>query len=629
MNKSVLLKYLMLLYACWVTTTQLYAQSWSVTSPSRNIKTKVSLSNGKHFYSVALDGKQVLSDASMGITLKADDGDLSKGLALTGQSDAKIDEIYAMPVGKRSFCVNRANEKTLSLENGKGREMDLVVRVYDDGMAWRYQLKGKGNVKLLSETSAFNVAEGLAGWLQNYHSAYEAYYQKHSGGKTKNGYGFPATFETRNGWVLLTEASVYDYVGSGLRGSDKPFSFNVSRAGADITLPMDLPWRVAIIGSSPATIVESTLVQNLNPACELKDTSWIQPGATTFPWLTDHNCNQKPERMRQFIDMASEMGWSWLEFDIPLVFGNTGKPAFAAWMQVKWIPELIAYASSKGIKCYGWDHWENLNTPDKCEKILGWYVEHGVKGIKVDFLNSDSQDRFKFRTFISEQCAKRKLMLSFHGATVPRGQQRRWPHIATIEGVRGEEYYTFYMKHTPNPIHNVSLVFTRNVVGSMDYHGITFSMKPGAVTRKTTDAHEMALAVVFESGWQCISVSPEGMKGHHARGFLRGLPSAWDDLKFIAGRPDEYAIVARRKGGKWYVAGINADHARTVKIPLTFLSGGKYKATIYRDGKPGAKPTDTEVLVETINVDETKTHELYIPSGGGFGIVVEIEGIRS
>jgi alpha-glucosidase len=160
---------------------------------------------------------------------------------------------------------------------------------------------------------------------------------------------------------------------------------------------MDIPWRVAIIGSTPGTIDKSTLVQNLNPACELKETSWIQPGTTTFPWLTDHNCNMKPQRLRQFIDMASEMHWNWLEFDIPLVFGNTGKTTFATWMQVKWIPELIYNASSKGIKCYGWDHWENLNSPEKCEKILGWYVKHGVKGIKADFLNSDSQDRFKFR----------------------------------------------------------------------------------------------------------------------------------------------------------------------------------------------------------------------------------------
>ncbi|MDP6112818.1 MAG: glycoside hydrolase family 97 N-terminal domain-containing protein, partial [Planctomycetota bacterium] len=389
MNRIALLKYLMLLYAC-CGTTHLYAQTWSVTSPSGNIKTKVSLHSGKLSYSTVLDGKEILSDASMGIMLKGDDGDLSKGLKLTGQSSAKIDETYAMPIGKRNPCINRANEKTLSLKNAKGREMDLVVRVSDDGIAWRKRLKVPGKTKILREKTAFNVAECLASWLQNYRSCYEDFYQKSSGGKPKNGYGFPATFETRNGWVLLTEASVYDYVGSGLRGGDKPFNFNVSSAGADITLPMDFPWRVAIIGRSPGDIVESTLVQNLNPACEIKDTSWIQPGATTFPWLTERFGNKDPKRMKQFVDLAAEMDWKWLEFDIPLAAGNGSQiTKFEQWSKINWIPELVKYASAKGIKCYGWDHWRNLDTPEKCETILGWYVKHGIKGIKIDFLNSD------------------------------------------------------------------------------------------------------------------------------------------------------------------------------------------------------------------------------------------------
>jgi alpha-glucosidase len=444
MRKGVPLKCLALVYACCATATHLHAQTWSVTSPGGNIETRVSLRSGNVSYSVALHGKEILSAAGMGIMLKADDGDLSAGLRSTGRSDAKIDETYSMPVGKRSTCVHRANETTISFANGKGRAMDLVVRVSDDGMAWRYRLKGQGRAGLLRETSAFHVAEGRASWLQKYRNSYEGYYRRGAGGKPKNAYGFPATFETANGWVLLTEASVYDYVGSRLRGGDRPFGFHVGSAGAEIALPVELPWRVAVIGRSPAALVESTLVQDLNPPCEIKDTSWIRPGATTFPWLTDHHCNKKPERMKQFIDMAAEMGWTWLEFDIPLAFGHPFRgTSSAVWMKAEWIPKLIEYAASRGIRCYGWDHWSNLNTPEKCGKILGWYVKHGVKGIKVDFLNSDSQERFQFRTFISRECAKRKLMLSFHGATVPRGQQRRWPHIATHEGVLGEEWYTF------------------------------------------------------------------------------------------------------------------------------------------------------------------------------------------
>ncbi|MDP6636264.1 MAG: glycoside hydrolase family 97 catalytic domain-containing protein [Phycisphaerae bacterium] len=623
------MKCLVFLLAC-CRTAGLQAQTWSTASPDGNILAKVTLENGSLSYAATLKGEDILSAASMGIELEAADGRFTTGLKSAGQSDAKIDETYAMPVGKRTRCVNRANEKTLSFKNAEGRGMDLVVRVYDDGVAWRYRIKGKGSARVRSEASAFNVASGQAGWLQNYENAYERPYNKTNGGKPRVRYAFPAMFESKNGWVLLTEASVYDYSGAGLIGGAKPFSFTVAPmgGGADIARPWASPWRVAIIARRPGAIVESTLVQNLNPACEIKDTSWITPGATTFPWLTARLGNKDPKRMKQFVDLAAKMGWKWLEFDIPLAAGNgRAITKFEQWSKVPWIPELVKYASSKGIKCYGWDHWRNLDSPEKCEKILGWYVKHGIKGIKIDFLNSDSQERFKYRTFVVRQCADRKLMLSFHGAAAPRGQQRRWPHIATVEGVMGEEWYTFG-KRTPGPLHNVSLAFTRNVVGSMDYHGTTFSMKPRGAARKTTDAHEMALAVVFESGWQCISVSPEGMKGHPAGGFLKDIPTAWDDIKAISGRPDEYVALARRKGRKWYLAGINAGKARTVRIPMDFLSNGEYKAAIYRDGKAGATPTETEVLVETVNVDKTTVHELQMQADGGFGIVLEARTAR-
>ena len=182
--------------------------------------------------------------------------------------------------------------------NGKGRGMDLIVRVYDDGMAWRYRIKGKGAAKVRSEVSAFNVSGGLAGWLQEYENAYEWRYHKTSGGKPGKRYGFPAMFETKNGWVLLTEASVYDYAGSGLLGGKEPFNFTVAPMGdgRDIACPWVSPWRVAIIGRSPCTIVESTLVQNLNPAREIKDTSRIHGLPRDYVQHETERCREKDNR---------------------------------------------------------------------------------------------------------------------------------------------------------------------------------------------------------------------------------------------------------------------------------------------------------------------------------------------
>lgn len=363
------------------------------------------------------------------------------------------------------------------------------------------------------------------------------------------------------------------------------------------TLPWLTPWRVAIIGKNLGTLVESTLVANLNPPSEIADTSWIKPGVDVIPWMTGPSTNNMSlARMKQFVDLASEMGWTWIEFDNALALGNQGGDKPDKWMALQWIPELVSYAGSKGINVYGWDHWRNLDTPEKREKILGYFVKHGFKGIKVDFLDSDSQERFKFRETIARECAQRKLMLSFHGETLPRGQQRRWPNIATLEGVKGEEYYLF--ERGPTPAYNVNLVFTRNIVGSMDNCPSGFELVGTPFSRRTTsNAHEMALAVMFESGWQSMSVSPESMKDNPAKGFLKGIPSAWDDIHFVDGFPEEFAVLARRKGQDWWLVGINAGKRRAVSIPLDFLNPGTYKAKFYHDA-PASKTVGFDVKAQ-------------------------------
>ena len=222
-------------------------------------------------------------------------------------------------------------------------------------------------------------------------------------------------------------------------------------------------------------------------------------------------------------------------------------------------------------------------------------------------------------------------MLSFHGETMPRGQQRRWPHIATLEGVKGEEYYLF--GQGPTPAYNVNLVFTRNIVGSMDQCPSGFELTGTSSSRRTTsNAHEMALALMFESGWQSMSVSPESMKDNPAKSFLKNLPSAWDDIHFVDGYPGEFAVLARRKGKDWWLAGINAGTPREVNIPLAFLKPGTYKARFYHDA-PTSKTTKnrespveamrTRIALDALTVDTASPLKVFMPANGGFGVRVE------
>ena len=545
---------------------------------------------------------EVLPCAPLGITLKRL-GKFTGSLRFVGESTRPIDERYPMPVGKRSECINKANELTLDFLNDTDGKISLILRAYDDGVAYRYCVHGTGEDTVVSEASSFRIPLGSQGWFARYaNTYYEWYYDAHA---TLAGIDYdiavPALFRSPQGyWVYVTEAAVDGtYAGARLKFQEAKgeiLTFQLPEQPSS-TLPWLTPWRVAIIGKNLGTLVESTLVLNLNPPSEIADTSWIKPGVDVIPWMTGPNTNNTSfERMKQFVDLASEMGWTWIEFDNALALGNQGADVPEKWMAIPWIPELVKYASSKGVNVYGWDHWRNLDTPEKRENILGYFVKHGFKGIKVDFLESDSQERFKFRETIARECAQRKLMLSFHGETLPRGQQRRWPHIATLEGVKGEEYYLF--EYGPTPAYNVNLVFTRNIVGSMDNCPSGFELVGTPFCRRTTtNAHEMALAVLFESGWQCMSVSPESMKDNPARGFLKGIPSAWDDIHFVDGYPGEFAVLARRKGNDWWLVGINAGMPREVSIPLDFLKPGTYQAKLYHDD-PASKTVGLDVKVQ-------------------------------
>lgn len=581
---------------------------WSVSSPGGNlsmvVEMKASAGSGAETsgpsFRVLSDNVEVLPSAPLGITLKRL-GSFTGNLKVVATSAGAVDERYAMPVGKKSQCLNRANELTLEFLNETGEKMSLILRAYDDGVAYRYRIHGVGQDTVVSEASSFRLPaapqggpNASQGWFARYTQPYyEWYYDAHNGlAGIDYEVAVPALFHTPVGhWIYVTEAAVDGtYTGARLKFQEargEVLTFQLPEQPTS-TLPWNTPWRVAIIGKNLAALVESTLILNLNPPSEVTDTSWIKPGVDVIPWMTGPDTNNMSyERMRQFVDLASEMGWTWIEFDNALALGNQGADTPEKWMAIPWIPELVNYARSKGVNVYGWDHCKNLDTPAKRAKILDYFVKHGFKGIKVDFLDSDSQERFKFREAIARDCADRKLMLSYHGETMPRGQQRRWPHIATLEGVKGEEYYLF--ERGPTPAYNVNLVFTRNIVGSMDNCPSGFELIGTPLCRRiTTNAHEMALAVMFESGWQSMSVSPESMKDNPAKGFLHGIPSAWDDIHFVDGFPGDFAVLARRRGQDWWLVGINAGTPREVSIPLDFLKAGTYKAKLYHDGPAGS-----------------------------------------
>lgn len=613
-------------------------------SPNGHVNVLVSTMKGDDNsvlkYSVILDNDTVIKWSELGISLLSKEQDFNKDIEIISEKDSVILESYTNKSGKKKVCNVNANQKMISLVNKFGKRVDVDFRVSDDAVAFRYELFNNREDTLLNEKSIFRLGKNAEGWVSNYSIDYEQFYA-HRLVDTMNlpEYSLPAIFKTSDGvWVFIHEASVYGnygaceikHVGNGALQiclPDKKYWWKAPAPGtweeiADkdlrqiVSTPnLQTPWRVIILSKNLATLVESTTIEDLNPPCELTETSWIESGIAVFPWWGENEANDNPEVLKSYIDMAEEMNWKYLEFDIGLL-GNKGGYAIDFWRNVKYIPEIIQYANSKGIGIYGWDERKFLNTPEKRADIFGIYKDLGLKGIKIDFLNSDKQASMQFREDALRDAAKYNLMVSFHGDITPRGMRRRFPNFMTQEGVRGSEYYLFADEFgIPNPTHNCTLPFTRNIAGPMDYTPVAFSTP----RRTSTYAHELALAVIYESGWVCMCDKPEMYLKSPAKNFLKKLEASWDDIKFIDGYPGQFACIARRHGNNWFIAGINAGAERQVSLKLSFLKEGEYKVKLYGDG---TNPMQN-LKIEDITIKPQNPLEITMARNGGFSLLVE------
>jgi hypothetical protein len=579
------------------------ASTWTLRSPNSQLTANITLdASGRLSFTLDRPDAHVLAPSPLGITLAGAGGDFTAGLQLVSQSSRSIDETFALISGKSSTSRNRASESTLTFRNPAGRTVQLIARAYDDGFAYRYTFPGSGAAAVTSEASGFRLPVGSTGWLQPYVNNYEAFYNKgRVGTDFKTGdFGYPALFQTPSGsWALLTEAAISGaYGATRLTASgtgDGLFRVKLPDAQENGTLPWSTPWRVAIAGGSLATIVASTLVENLSPPSVIADTSWIKPGRSAWSWWSDHNSGANFNTQKAYVDLAARMGWEYSLVD-------------EKW-DAAWLPSLVQYANTKNVGIIIWTDWVGVDTAAERNAKLPLWKSWGVKGIKVDFMLSDSQARMKFYDDITQAALANKLMINFHGATIPHGQRRTYPNVMSFEAVNGAEQYTY--TNAPTPSFNTVLPFTRNVVGPMDYTPVTFSAK----NRRTTAAHELALSVVYESGWQHFADSAASYGASPAKPFLQAVPANWDETRFLNGYPGEFAALVRRKGSQWFLGAINAGTARSLNVPLTFLAAtGSYTAQIYKDGTTGT------IAVSQQTVKSTDTLKLDLPVNGGYAI---------
>ncbi|MFC3897761.1 glycoside hydrolase family 97 catalytic domain-containing protein [Lentzea rhizosphaerae] len=558
--------------------------AWTVSGQGQ-VTAHIALTSGNLTLAVRRQGRTVLQPASVGITTTT--SDLTEDLTFTGRSDRVVIERYDMSAGKRLHRATRMTETRLGFRNATGT-FTLLVRAAPDGVAYRYVLPGPATVT--AETSSFAVPADAKAWLLPYNAWYEANRVRTTAGEATGDFGYPSLFSTGTDFALLTESDVDGrYAGSRLRRSGN--GFQVVLADAQVESTGTTPWRTAIVGDL-AAVSTSTLVDDLATPATFTDRSWIKPGKVAWSWLSEHSSPGDFARQKQYVDFAARNGWEYALVD-------------EGW-NAAWVPELIRHARAQGVEILLWLRWSDLDTPQERDTVLPRIKQWGAKGVKLDFMESDSQARYRWYDEVLKKTAELKLMVNFHGSTIPHGLARTWPHVLTMEAVRGAENF-------PPAANNPVQFFTRNVAGSMDYTPV--SLEVG--TKEASIAHETALPVVYESGWTHFADKPEAYERHpQALRYLNQLPTVWDETRLLDGDPDTHAVVARRNGDRWFVGGITTEE-RTLKAPLGFLGSGQWLVETVRD-----PATRSDVVRDRQVLRATDTLQVPARRNGGFAAVI-------
>ncbi|MFB9902584.1 glycoside hydrolase family 97 protein [Allokutzneria oryzae] len=575
--------------------------TWRLTSPDgRGPTATITLGDGGLSLSVSRGRTVVLQPSALGVRTAT--ADLTRGLSLVGKERHRVKERYETVTGRQRRHESDAVETTLRF-TASGQRLDLVVRVSADGLGYRYVLPGAGPITVTGEASEYAVPAAARAILLPYNSRsdYESIHRHSTVGTAQTGeYGYPSLFKVADTWLLVSESNMSGAYGATRLslGDDRKFKVTLPDAGGSVTTaPFASPWRTLTIGDLP-TVVASDLGTDLAEPSRIADTSWIKPGVSAWSWWGDGTGDLAVQK--RYADYAADQGWEYILVD----------SGWATW-QPGQVQELIAHAKARGVGVQLWVRWTDVDTEEEREAKLPQWREWGAVGLKIDFMDSDGQERMRFYDAILAATARNKLMVNFHGSTVPRGIERTWPHVMTMEGVRGAEGIKPKPDRKPFPLaHYATLPFTRNLAGSMDFTPVTFS-----AVRENTDAAELALSVVFESGVQHFADRIATYANHPlAQRFLRSVPTVWDRTELVSGDPGDHAVLARRNGDEWFVGAITAEQARTLEVPLRFLGPGTWRAEIYSD------TADRRITSVTRSVTAGDTLVQPVGRGGGFAV---------
>ena len=629
-----------------------WAGDVSVSSPNNQLQVTVSDAGGRLHYTATLDGKQMLLPSALG--LKTSIGDLTRDLVINNSELKTKNYDYKMRGTKASAANYQANCLLLDIQNKDGIKMSVIFQVSNNDIAFRYALprqtigrKEMKRVRIMSELSSFNFPDGTttfispqigpeSGWEQtkpSYEEGYSADAPIAASSQYQHGYIFPALFHLPAGWALIAETGVgSNYCGSHLSDYQAGAGYTVAYPdqgenngfGSDfaaISLPGETPWRTITLGTTLKPIVETTISYDLVEPLYAPSTDY-KPGRYTWSWLIWQDNSINYDDQVKFIDLAATMGFEYCLVD--------------NWWDTQIgrdrIPELSRYAQSKGVHLLLWYNSNGfandapqgprdcMNTAIAREKEMKWMQSIGIKGIKVDFFGGDKQEVMRLYEDILSDANRYGLQVVFHGCTIPRGWEKMYPNYVASEAVLASENVFFNEGAAIKQPFDLTLhPFCRNATASMDWGGIIMNKylskdNKSRHSRKTTDIFEMASGLIMQTSVQCVAMQPNNLEElpQFEMDFLKGLPTTWDETRYIDGYPGKYVVLARRHGNDWYVAGLSAEKqplALTLNLPM-FAAGQTLQ--YYVDDKKTGEPTLT-----TLKVDKKGQAKVILQPNGG------------
>ncbi|MGJ7029965.1 glycoside hydrolase family 97 catalytic domain-containing protein [Niabella hirudinis] len=625
------------------------SQELKVTGPDGHLDLMLSVADGRPVYKLHYNGKTFLENAPLGLNTTM--GDFTRDLVLTGHRTKKITETYTLNRSKQSQVHYEANELVATFQNAKKQQVDMVFRVSDHDVAFCYALprqSGRAGTAVLQEATGFRFplqtttfltpqSDAMIGWKRtkpSYEESYKADVPMDTPSQYGKGYTFPCLFRIgREGWVLVSETGVdsrycasrlSEYRSGGLYQIAFPMAEENDGNGTvapAFSLPGRTPWRTITVGETLKPVVETTapwdVVQPLYATAH-----HYQLGKGVWSWILGQDNSINYDDQVKYIDFAAAMGYQYVLID-NWWDKNIGRKRMEA---------LIRYAHSKKTDVFLWysssGYWNDIeqgpvnmmDNPIIRKREMKWLQSQGVKGIKVDFFGGDKQETMRLYESILSDADDHGLMVIFHGATLPRGWERMYPNFAGSEAVLASENMVFTQAACDQEAFNACLhPFIRNAVAAMEFGGSFLNKRlnrnnDGGSTRRTTDAFQLAVAVLFQNPVQFFALAPNNLEDTApvSLDFMKQVPTTWDETRFIDGYPGKYIVLARSHGADWYIAGINAQkQAIKLKMDLSAFGNKKNTAQLITDNKERA-PVMTEL--------HTKQVELVLQPEGGFVI---------